>query len=246
MNSYTYQEIRDDPSILDGYKSRERVPMRCHYCQKVYHTIKKTAMDKVKIRINNFCSSECISKHKTETGVVIADCKNCGKTFSRSKSRLKQSINNFCSSSCSGTYNNKNKKHGTRRSKLERWLEDQFFSIYPNLEFHFNRKDAIGSELDIYIPSLKLAFELNGIFHYEPIYGEDKLEKIQENDSNKFQQCHKNGISLCIVDTSQHSYVTPKTSKKYLDIITNIIDKEFASHHGTPPRSLVLETSASV
>ena len=38
--------------------------------------------------------------------------------------------------------------------------------------------EAINSELDVYVPSLNLAFELNGIFHYEPIYGEKKLNQI--------------------------------------------------------------------
>ena len=225
MAPYTYLDIIDNPSILKDYKSRELVPMKCCHCGTQYGK-PKNIIQQDALRRNatkNFCSVECTGKHKTETGVVIADCKNCGKTFSRSKSQLKQSPIYFCSQSCSGTYNNKNKKYGTRRSKLERWLEDQLQSIYPNLEFHFNRKDAIGSELDIYIPSLKLAFELNGIFHYEPIFGDDKLEKTQQNDSNKFQQCHKNGISLCIIDTSQQREFTPKSSKKYLDIITNII-----------------------
>ena len=36
------------------------------------------------------------------------------------------------------------------RSKLEKWLEEQLIKMYPNLEIHFNRKDAINSELDIY------------------------------------------------------------------------------------------------
>jgi len=49
--------------------------------------------------------------------------------------------------------------------------------LYPDLVIHFNKKDAINSELDIYIPSLKLAFELNGIFHYEPIFGKENFLK---------------------------------------------------------------------
>ena len=77
---------------------------------------------------------------------------------------------------------------------------------YPNLEIHYNRKDAINSELDIYIPELELAFELNGIFHYEPIYGAEKLQQIQNNDDRKFQACLEKGISLCIIDTSSLKY----------------------------------------
>lgn len=122
------------------------------------------------------------------------------------------------------TYNNTHKTHGTRRSKLEPWLEGQLKKLYPDLNMIFNGKDTINSELDIYIPSLKLAFELNGIFHYEPIYGKDKLQSIKNNDTRKFQACIEKGISLCIVDSSQQKRFSPKSSQKYLDIIVNIIE----------------------
>jgi len=98
-------------------------------------------------------------------------------------------------------------------------------SKYSNLDFDFNGKKAIQSELDIYIPSLKLAFEINGIFHYEPIYGQDKLDRTVSNDQRKFAACSENGISLCIIDTSGLSYFKPKKAQKFLDIITRIIDQ---------------------
>ena len=116
--------------------------------------------------------------------------------------------------SCAGTYNNTHKTHGTRRSKLEVWIEEQLTKLYPNLEIHFNQKDTINSELDIYIPSMKIAFELNGIFHYEPIFGEDQLNKIQNNDHRKFAACHEAGISLCVIDTSGQKYFKPKSSQR--------------------------------
>ena len=94
---------------------------------------------------------------------------------------------------------------------------------YPNLELHFNRKDTINAELDIYIPHLKLAFELNGIFHYEPIYGEKKLQSTQTNDKRKFQACLEQNIELCIIDVSKEKYFKEHISKKYLDIITTIV-----------------------
>ena len=73
---------------------------------------------------------------------------------------------------------------------------------------------------------MKLAFELNGIFHYEPIFGNEKLSKIQKNDTNKFLKCQEKNISLCIIDTSSQKYFKEQTSKKFLDIITNIIDQK--------------------
>lgn len=155
---------------------------------------------------------------------VEIKCDNCPVLFLRQPSQIKKSSNNFCSLSCTASYCNRHKTHGSSRSKLEVWLEDQLNILYTDLEIHFNRKDAIGSELDIYFPSLKLAIELNGIFHYEPIFGKEKLERIQENDQNKFQACQSHGISLCIIDISGQKYFKPKTSQKYLDIIVNIIE----------------------
>lgn len=139
---------------------------------------------------------------------------------------IKRSKNNFCSSSCAASFNNKNKKYGIRRSKLETYIERELTTLYPNLEIHFNRKDAINSELDVYIPSLKLAFELNGIFHYEPIHGSDRLAQIKNNDNRKFQACLEQGIELCIIDTSSQKYFKESKSLQFLNIILDIIDKK--------------------
>lgn len=103
-------------------------------------------------------------------------------------------------------------------------MQEQLSLQYPNLEIHYNRKDAINSELDIYIPSLKLAFELNGIFHYEPIYGPEKLSKIQNNDNRKFQACLEKGIELVIIDTSGLKYFKPLKAQSFYQIIINIIN----------------------
>jgi hypothetical protein len=104
------------------------------------------------------------------------------------------------------------------------WLENQLLSTYPNLDIVYNGKETINSELDIYIPSLKLAFELNGIFHYEPIYGQDKLSATQNNDCRKFQACLEQGIEMVIMDVSSLKYFKPQNAEKYLNIIKKILD----------------------
>lgn len=136
----------------------------------------------------------------------------------------------FCSHSCAAKWNNAHKTKGTRVSKLEHWIAKRLPELHPNLEFHFNRKDTINGELDIYIPSLKLAFELNGIYHYEPIYGSDKLASIRSNDERKFQACIEQGIELCILDVSSMEYFKPIKAQKFLDIITNIIQLSKIKH----------------
>lgn len=172
----------------------------------------------------DFCSLKC--KGKASVTKVQVICKSCGATFLKLPSQIKKSSNNFCSRSCAAKYNNTHKKHGTRRSKLEVWIEQQLTTIYPDLEFHFNCKDTISSELDVYIPALSLAFELNGIYHYEPIHGKNKLNQIINNDHRKFQACLENGIELCIIDASAMCYFKPQHSQGYLDIICNIIDRK--------------------
>lgn len=163
-------------------------------------------------------------------------CTLCNKTFIRTPSNL-QKKNNFCSSSCAAKYNNAHKTKGYRRSKLEIWIESELQKQYPILYIEYNKKDTIKSELDIYIPSLKLAFELNGIFHYEPIYGPEKLASIQNNDNRKFQACLEQGIELVIIDTSSFKNFKLNKAQKYLEIIKDIIELNMPRVHGFEPAS---------
>jgi hypothetical protein len=210
-------------------KSKDKLPLQCYCCNckfmklKVYITnsIKNSLKDK-NINACKYCSNKCIGKDKIKSQHVR--CTNCNKEFIKKLNQYKKTINHFCSHSCSAKYNNQHRKSGTRRSKLEKWLENQLSISYPNVQFEFNDKKAITRELDIYIPSLKLAFELNGIFHYEPIYGKEKLEQTQQNDSRKFQLCLEKQIELCIIDVTSQRYFKESKSIIFLDIIKKIID----------------------
>lgn len=87
-----------------------------------------------------------------------------------------------------------------------------------------NRLALVSAELDIYIPSLKLAFELNGLFHYEPIFGPEKLAQIQNNDERKYQACLEKDIELCLIDVSSFNYFKLEGAQKYLDGIQEIVN----------------------
>jgi hypothetical protein len=63
-----------------------------------------------------------------------------------------------------------------------------------------------GLELDIYIPALRLAIELNGPLHYFPIHGEAKLKEIRDRDIRKQFETEAKGCKLIIVDTSLIKY----------------------------------------
>lgn len=203
-------------------KSREVINITCHFCNASFKTTKHHLQTNVKFKKDPicFCSPKCKNIFTAKRKYIC--CATCNTAVIKRNSELRKV--NFCSSSCAAKYHNAHKTKGSKRSKLEAWLEIQLYKQYPNLLFVFNGKEKIKSELDIYIPSLKLAFELNGIFHYEPIYGKEKLKSIQNNDTRKFQACLEHDIELCIIDTSQQKRFTEQSSMKYLDIIKAIID----------------------
>ena len=214
-----YQQL--DFDLAD---TRHMFDMQCIECDSIFKLPKRDILQvsSGKQRAGKFCSQKCHRINKKHKWNMI--CTFCKKDFYRAFDK-RSSGNHFCSSSCAATYNNAHKTHGTRRSKLEVFLEVELGKLYPNLEIHYNRKEAINGELDIYIPSLKLAFELNGIFHYEPIYGADKLASIQTNDSRKSQACLEQGIELCIIDTSKIVYWKPQRGFEILVVIQLLIEK---------------------
>jgi hypothetical protein len=179
---------------------------------------------------NRFCSTECVNSFRKEKQSYAQEvkCSNCPNLVTRTKPFFNNSKTGrfFCSKSCAASYNNLHKTHGNRRSKLEVFIESKLKTSHPNLKIDFNKKDTINSELDIYIPSLKLAFELNGIYHYEPIHGNDKLTSVQNNDKRKFQACLERSIELCIIDASAFTYFKEEKAQKYLDIILSVISSK--------------------
>lgn len=214
------------PTEFSKSKIQDILPCKCYVCNKTFYIQKKQIVAHLRGSKDKcmYCSQKCSQSTKIRKQKV--HCTQCNSEFEKLNKEIKKTKKHFCSKSCAATYNNTHKQHGARRSKLEIYLEKQLTSLYPNLQIDFNKKDTINSELDIYIPSLKLAFELNGIYHYEPIYGPEKLLQTQNNDQRKFQACIEQGISLCIIDTSKQKYFKESTSKEFLNIITDIINNK--------------------
>lgn len=212
-------------------KSRDYLPIECLNCKKSFlktkHQIKSILNPKRNDR-GLFCSRLCDKNYRNSILSTKVDliCSNCGILTSRLKCETynKNQKNFFCSRSCSAIYNNKNKKYGLRCSKLEIYIQKELCRLFPDIEFKFNGKEEIRSELDIFIPSLRLAFEINGIHHYMPIYGESKFIKIKNNDEEKIKVCRAKNIDLFIINTSNQKIFSEKGSKQFLELIQEKIE----------------------
>ncbi len=210
--TYTIEEIKQNNNILDS-------------CKEPFLRNKRLIFQSLKRGWSGFyCSDKCSKENIGQQRNIFKHCDNdCGKQVKRRASQLSQSKHVFCSSRCAATYNNKHKTKGTRRSKLEVYLENKIKINFPNLVMLCNEKETIGSELDFYFPELKFAIELNGIFHYEPIYGNNKLERIQNNDKQKIIHCYEAGIELFILDISKDKYFKTTNADCYFSLIENQI-----------------------
>jgi len=196
--------------------------IQCNYCHKdVYKTPSIIRRAKL-LFCNKSCSASYYNSKRLLKGKMIR-CPICDKEVYKLPSRIKEK--NFCSKSCSTIFYSPYKNIHSR-SKLEIWLEEKIKLEFPTIEIKFNDRKTIGAELDIFIPSLKLAIEINGIYHYEPIRGEDLLEKTKNRDTRKFQLCLQYGIELAIFDTSKMGTFNEKVGEPYFKLIRGIISRK--------------------
>lgn len=229
---YTKQEIID--MLQSFYKEHGRSPIRREI------TICSNTAARQFGCWSNALIAAGLPTYVKHRGYVLITCEQCGKQKQKPVGGVVKTKHNFCSHHCAKIYQNAHKTTGIRRSKLEVWIEEQIHSTYPNLPLICNDHSAINAELDFYFPTLQFAIELNGIVHYEPIYGPEKLASVQTNDDRKFQSCLEHSIELCIVDVSKITNdFSPKTSQKYWQPLKEILDKKLVA-----PERLGLSTFA--
>lgn len=209
----------------------------CSNCNKEFER------NKGNVNINNskktFCSLKCSGAFKTKNKKpknltnkikkikpntkIKCNCKQCNKEIYRTPYSISTKKNKngfiFCSRSCRMTYQNLNnpKKYSCRKSKAEIYLYNLIKQDFPNLIVTENNRTILKSklEIDLFIPELKLAIELNGPVHYLPIYGEDRLKKCQNRDLIKQQEIHNLGLALIAIDISRLN--SKKKTHQFLD-----------------------------
>lgn len=113
-------------------------------------------------------------------------------------------------------------------SKMERFLLDKLTSEGYNVLFHhkgvFSRQEL---EIDLFVPELKVAIEIDGPSHFFPIWGETEEEKQRILQRHVNADAHKSGLLLSqgfVLLRVKH--LTKSLSEKHKrDVLGSIIDE---------------------
>jgi hypothetical protein len=200
-------ELLTPPREFIALEKRGRAQLRCLHCGKIFLLEKFRVLRGIKRGTGKYCSQTC-ARHARRTSQEVP-CANCQTLFRKHSVELKRTGNHFCSRSCAAQYNNRHKNLGaSRRSKAEDYLSYLIRRDFPALKIIQNDRMLLpsGLEVDIIIPHLKLAIELNGPIHYFPLFGVEKLAKIRAADILKQKEIQGAGYSLLVIDISAHGY----------------------------------------
>lgn len=103
-------------------------------------------------------------------------------------------------------------------SKIERMLSEFLMDEGYLVERH--KEHVLQNEkfhIDLYIPKVRLAIEVDGPMHFDPIFGEEKLQKRQAADSQKNGLILQSGMVLVRVKLMK------RDSQRYLRQLQNQI-----------------------
>lgn len=210
-----YSKLLTDVTIenFNKLKMNEYIELKCRICDKFFKQTKGMILKSFNNGFNSgFCSRNCSNKSKKNK--IDSKCEECGLNIQIRKWQHDNYNHFFCSYTCSAKYRNKNKTSGYKRSKIEAFVENKIKENFPKLVFKCNERKLLnGLELDFYFPEIKLGIELNGITHYEPIYGLDRLTRSKDSDKRKMILCNEIGVELAVINISQFKYFTENCKK---------------------------------
>lgn len=123
-------------------------------------------------------------------------------------------------------------------SKLEQGLADGL--ILEGYHVNVHRKNFFGErelEIDLFLPKIKVAIEIDGPSHYSEIYGEEALEKVRGRDDRKNSILLQNG---CVV-VRVRNYVRNTTLSVVKDAIALVLPyvKKLESEFPPPSKRVI-------
>tara|TARA_Y100001938_G_C8060868_1_gene417147 strand:+ start:537 stop:1316 length:780 start_codon:yes stop_codon:yes gene_type:complete len=117
------------------------------------------------------------------------------------------------------------KRASREGSKLEKYIREQLTKANYVIEYH--RKGIIPNsnlEVDIYLPEMGTAIEIDGPTHFLPIWGEEALRKTIKSDNEKNGLLRYHGIMVLRVAQKRKTL-----SQKAMRDTWNAIEKELKS-----------------
>lgn len=180
-----------------------------------------------------YCHEEF--NNATLDALLPLQCLTCGETFYRSKRKILRVMNNpnsrdtldFCGRSCAAKFLNTFSRH---RSKFEIFTEEYLNrnlpEYLPNFPILYNVRDLFldePHEVDIYCPTIKVAIEINGLHHYEPIFSQERFDETLKNDNAVASCCYKEGIRLVVLNTSEMQHFSKRKGEQYAKALLHII-----------------------
>ena len=93
--------------------------------------------------------------------------------------------------------NNAVRDSSKRGSKLEKFLLEKL--IHDGYVISFHKEQILSNtklQIDLFIPTLNIAIEVDGPSHFEPVWGEDSLKRNKGYDAKKTGLLAGKGISL--------------------------------------------------
>lgn len=212
------------------------------YVQKIFRVLKKlNTTFRSKSEAQTLALQEGRSDHPTEGKKMSADQKRAlGIAISTSYEHSSQEDKDRRSEAARNRYNARsdddkaklrkkaNKailESAVKGSKLERFLLDQLTKLGYSVVYH--KKGFIINEhleIDLLIPGLKVAIEVDGVFHSEDVWGNGSLAKVQFKDSEK------NGLLLSAGYAVIRLSNTAKSCSQYymrerLNVLVNCLEE---------------------
>lgn len=122
------------------------------------------------------------------------------------------------------------------RSQAESILIDLLRFHFKKLKITTNDRSVLGrQEIDVFLPEIQFAIEIDGPTHSKPIFGQATFERMQEADARKSKKLDELGIKLYRValpekSSDYYSFLKSEVSNKLVICIqewiaTRSIDK---------------------
>lgn len=108
-------------------------------------------------------------------------------------------------------------------SKFENYVVDNLMNDGFSVETH--KEDFINQEnvhIDIYLPEMSLAIEIDGPAHFLPIWGQDKLDKHIAKDKKKNDLLIYKGLTVLRVKCLARNISKIKMENAYREIVEKI------------------------